>query len=88
MKKIVAFNSPPGTERTVHRGALTSVSDPWFTEQVMCTTKSVSSKGVHPLPRGFPGGGSAVKNPPANTGDLGSIPGLGRSSGEGDSNAL
>ena len=31
-------------------------------------------------------GGSAVKNPPANagdSGDLGSIPGLGRSSGEG-----
>ena len=28
--------------------------------------------------RGFPGG-SVVKNPPANTGDSGSIPGLGRS---------
>ena len=31
---------------------------------------------------GFPSG-SAVKNPPANAGDLGSIPGLGRSPGEG-----
>ena len=30
---------------------------------------------------GFPGG-SVVKNPPANAGDVGSIPGLGRSSGE------
>ena len=29
-----------------------------------------------------------VKNPPANAGDLGSIPGLGRSPGEGDSNPL
>ena len=29
---------------------------------------------------GFPGG-SLVKNPPANAGDLGSIPGLGRSHG-------
>ena len=29
--------------------------------------------------RGFPGG-SAVKNPPANAADVGSIPGLGRSS--------
>ena len=31
---------------------------------------------------GFPGG-SAVKNPPTNAGDLGLIPGLGRSPGEG-----
>ena len=31
---------------------------------------------------GFPGG-SDGKNPPANAGDLGSIPGLGRSAGEG-----
>ena len=32
--------------------------------------------------RGFPGG-SVVKNLPANSGDAGSIPGLGRSPGEG-----
>ena len=32
---------------------------------------------------GFPGG-SAVKNPPARAGDAGSMPGLGRSSGEGN----
>ena len=36
---------------------------------------------------GFPGG-SVVKNPPANAGDSGSIPGLGRSSGEGSGNQL
>ena len=36
---------------------------------------------------GFPGG-SAVKNPPANTGDMGSIPGSGRSPGEGNGNPL
>ena len=29
-----------------------------------------------------------VKNPLANSGDLGSIPGLGRFSGEGDGNSL
>ena len=29
-----------------------------------------------------------VKNPPANAGDTGSIPGLGRSPGEGNGNAL
>ena len=36
---------------------------------------------------GFPGG-SVVKNPPANVGDVGSIPGLGRSPGGGNSNPL
>ena len=34
---------------------------------------------------GFPGG-SVVKNPPANAGDPGSIPELGRSPGEGNGN--
>ena len=36
---------------------------------------------------GFPGV-SVVKNPPADTGDAGSIPGLGRSPGEGNGNLL
>ena len=36
---------------------------------------------------GFPSG-SAVKNPPANAGDAGSIPGLERSSGGGNDNPL
>ena len=36
---------------------------------------------------GFPGG-SVVKNPPANEGDMGSIPGSGRSSGEGSGTPL
>ena len=35
--------------------------------------------------KGLPGG-SVVKNLPANTGDVGSIPGLGRSPGEGNDN--
>ena len=33
-------------------------------------------------------GGLVVKNLPANAGDMGSIPGLGRSSGEGNGNPL
>ena len=37
--------------------------------------------------RSFPGG-SVVKNLPANAGDLSSIPGLGRSLGEGHGNSL
>ena len=36
---------------------------------------------------GFPGG-SAIKNPPTDTGAAGSIPGLGRSPGEGIGNPL
>ena len=36
---------------------------------------------------GFPGG-SVVKNLPANTGDMGSTPGSGRSLGEGNGNPL
>ena len=39
------------------------------------------------LVQGFPGG-SAVKNPPVNAEDVGSIPGLGRSPGEGNGNPL
>ena len=37
--------------------------------------------------KGFPDG-SVVKNPPANGGDPGSIPGWGRSPGEGKGNPL
>ena len=36
---------------------------------------------------GFPGG-SVVRNLPANAGDVGLIPGLGRSPGEGNGNLL
>ena len=41
---------------------------------------------AHVFYGGFPGG-SAVKNPPADAGDLGSISGSGRSPGEGDGNS-
>ena len=37
--------------------------------------------------QGFPGG-SVIKNTPANTGDVGLIPGSGRSPGEGNGNPL
>ena len=37
--------------------------------------------------QGFPGG-SVVENPPTNAEDAGSIPGLGRSPGEGNGNPL
>ena len=40
---------------------------------------------IAPLCMGFPGG-SVVKNPPANAGEVGLIPGMGRSSGVGNGN--
>ena len=43
--------------------------------------------GTCPSKRGFPGG-SKAKNPPANAGDVGSIPGSGRSPEEGNGNPL
>ena len=52
-----------------------------------CFYLSVSAP-PHPTPMcGFLGG-SAVKNPPADAGDAGSIPRLGRSPGEGNGNLL
>ena len=49
-----------------------------------------SYKKSNALKKGFPGG-AVVKNPPADAGDtrdMGSIPGLGRSSGIGNGNPL
>ena len=48
---------------------------------------SVSFCSLLPAVLGFPGG-SAVNNLPANAGDTGSIPGSGRSPGEGNDNPL
>ena len=42
---------------------------------------------MHYLLKGLPGG-AVVKNPPANAGDMGSIPELRSSSGEGNGNPL
>ena len=49
-------------------------------------TKS-SESGVSFYILGFPHG-SVIKNPPANARDVGSIPGSGRSPGEGNGNPL
>ena len=48
--------------------------------------RSISTEQVY-IHLDFPGG-SVIKNPPANAGDLGSIPGLGRSPGEENGNPL
>ena len=45
------------------------------------------SKLFHTCYQGFPGG-AVVKNPPANAGDVRSIPGWGRSPGEGNGNPI
>ena len=58
-------------------------------ESYLCFIRSLPKEGIYTL-LGKIGslGGSVVKNPPANAGDLGSIPGSGRSPGEGNGNPL
>ena len=52
----------------------------WINEMELIWTDLKESKGVP--------GGSVVKNPPANAGDVGLIPGSGKFSGEGNDNPL
>ena len=61
----------------------------WGSLENFASVRKVESSMQLKKPRslGFPGG-SVVKNLPANAGDVGSIPGLGRSSGEGTGNPL
>ena len=53
----------------------------------MLADTSLFNPVLHNDYEGFPDD-SVVKNPPANTGHLGSIPGLASSSGEGNGNPL
>ena len=61
---------------------------PW--EAVLATAKTRSLCDVQMLPLTDDGftSGSVVNNLPANAGDMGSIPGLGRSPGEGNGKPL
>ena len=51
------------------------------------TTEQLTLSTLYYIYMGFPGG-SDGKESPCNAGDLGSIPGLGRSLGEGNGNSL
>ena len=57
--------------------------------KVVCKilTRTPTIEDLLPYIMGFPGS-SVVKNPPANAGDMSSIPGSGRSSGEENGNPL
>ena len=61
-------------------GERLSAERPWFMSQgdLALVTHSSHSVLAKPLKEGFPGG-SVEKNLPANAGDVGSIPDLGRS---------
>ena len=61
----------------------------WGSLENFASVRKVESSMQLKKPRslGFPGG-SVVKNLPANAGDVGSIPGLGRSPGEGNGNPI
>ena len=58
-----------------------------FLQSTSESSCSISSCSISSCSAGFPGG-SVIKNLPANTGDRGSIPGSGRSPGEGNGNLL
>ena len=70
---------------------------PTFSALVQATTSGLGTPLAHPwcltawlngrVAEGFPGG-SVVKNPAANAGDSGSIPGLEDSAGGGNGNPL
>ena len=49
---------------------------------------SWSTLAAVPIPRGVSPGGSVVKNPPANIGDIDLSPGSGRCPGEGNGKSL
>ena len=62
----------------------------WFSlrwRKARVRTRSQSQGFYNLVTWGFPGD-SVLKDPPANAGDAGSIPGLGRSSEEGNGNPL
>ena len=58
-----------------------------MSESYLCFVRSLAKEGIYTLLGKISFlGGSVVKNPSANAGDLGSIPGSGRSPGEGTGN--
>ena len=69
-----------------------SISVSFFLRDSLCTHHTYARKTRRKMGKilrivGFPGS-SLVKTPPANAGDAGSIPGLGRSPGGGNGNPL
>ena len=75
---------------TVPTGKVIASAEVHLASSRVCYLALGDQSGLHPWPTvctGFPGG-SVVKNPPANAGDVGSIPGSGRSPGEGNGNPL
>ena len=90
MSSFRGSSRPMDQTRTCSAGRFFTLSQwegPGFKRRAEQTVKSVSCCSAHtcfliPFPSfccsGFPGG-SAVKNPPADAGDTGSVPGLGRS---------
>ena len=77
-----ASSGPPIYSRGV------KLKPPYKTCQInLFNIPSVSFTPGYPFKKGFPGN-LVVKNPPANAGAGGSIRGLGRSPGEGNSNPL
>ena len=84
---MTTHSSIPAWRIPMDRGALQTEQrslagcSPWHHKE-LDTPERLSLSFHRVNNEGFPGG-SVVKNPPANARDLGSIPGSGRSTGEG-----
>ena len=63
------------------------ILETYYANSLVIGMRDVAWKEVEIIFRSFPGG-SVVKNLPANAGDVGSIPGSGRSPGEGNGSPL
>ena len=80
---LLLVAQPQNTQgRVVSTGFHETLSEPSYLSVKLTMPLSLSSES-----RAFPDG-SAVTNPPADVGDPGSIPGLGRSPGEGNGTPL
>ena len=91
----VAYPSSRGSSQSRDQTQVSHIAGGFFTTWATREAQSQQTNSllnivwhlVRAIALGFPGG-SVVKNVPANTGDAGLIPGLGRSPGEGNGNPL
>ena len=76
--RLWVHTSPTGLKRLSSSRSNKEVAKQEYSGTYVFAVLLVLGAEDHPGPGGFPGG-SVIKNPPANAGDMGLIPGLGRS---------
>ena len=81
--RLWVHTSPTGLKRLSSSRSNKEVAKQEYSGTYVFAVLLVLGAEDHPGPGGFPGG-SVIKNPPANAGDMGSILGSGRSTREGN----